>query len=59
MSKKESKKDAFDLEEALSKVEKPIFFVEGFKEHIENNNLKIKSEKEFEKLLNEFKELSL
>ena len=59
MTKKGESKEAFNLEEAYATIEKPIFFIEGFKAYIENNNLKVKSKKEFEKLLKEFKELSL
>lgn len=58
MTKKETKK-AFDLATALDNLELPNMFVEGFRAYIENNNLKVKSEKEFEKLLKEFGELSL
>ena len=58
MTKKE-KKEAFDINEAFADLELPRMFVDGFKAYIENNNLKPKSEKEFEKLLKEFGELSL
>jgi hypothetical protein len=58
MTKKETK-EAFDLNKALDEVQKPSFFVEGFKAYIENNNLKISNMKDFEKSLKEFGELSL
>ena len=59
--KKETKKenDAFNIEEALNNLEMPRMFVDGFKAYIQNNNLKFKSEKEFEKSLKEFGELQL
>ena len=59
--KKETKKekDAFNIEEALNNLEMPRMFVDGFKAYIQNNNLKLTSEKEFEKLLKEFGELQL
>ena len=59
--KKEIKKekDAFNIEEALNNLEMPRMFVDGFKAYIQNNNLKLTSEKEFEKLLKEFGELQL
>ena len=59
--KKETKQkdDAFDVNEALANLELPRMFVDGFKAYIENNNLKFKSEKEFEKSLKEFGELQL
>ena len=56
---KETKKEAFNLNEALDNLEIPHMLVVGFKCYIENNNLKFKSEKEFEKSLQEFKELKL
>ena len=59
MTKKKETKDAFDVNEALLKLELPKMFVDGFKAYIENNNLKFKSEKEFEKSLKEFGELKL
>lgn len=61
MTKKETKKekDAFNLDEALTNVELPKMFIDGFKAYIENNNLKINSQKEFEKSLKEFGELKL
>ena len=60
-TKKETKKekDAFNIEEALNNLEMPRMFVDGFKAYIQNNNLKLTSEKEFEKLLKEFGELQL
>ena len=60
-TKKETKKekDAFNIEEALNNLEMPKMFVDGFKAYIQNNNLKFKSEKEFEKSLKEFGELQL
>ena len=60
-TKKENKKekDAFNIEEALNNLEMPRMFVDGFKAYIQNNNLKLTSEKEFEKLLKEFGELQL
>lgn len=58
MTKKE-KNDAFDIEKALDELEHPKMLVDGFKAYIESNNLKVKSEKEFEKLFKEFGELSL
>lgn len=60
-TKKETKKekDAFNIEEALNNLEMPRMFVDGFKAYIQNNNLKFKSEKEFEKSLKEFGELQL
>ena len=59
--KKETKKekDAFNIEEALNNLEMPKMFVDGFKAYIQNNNLKLTSEKEFEKSLKEFGELQL
>lgn len=59
--KNETKKenDAFNIEEALDNLELPKMFVDGFRAYIENNNLKFKSEKEFEKSLKEFGELQL
>ena len=59
MTKKNEKKNAFDVNEALSNLELPRMFVEGFKAYIEDNNLKFKSDKEFEKSLKEFGELKL
>ncbi len=60
MTKKtEKKEDAFDVNEALTNLELPKCFVDGFKAYIEDNNLKFKSEKEFEKSLKEFGELKL
>ena len=60
-TKKETKKekDAFNIEEALNNLEMPRMFVDGFKAYIQNNNLKLTSEKEFEKSLKEFGELQL
>lgn len=60
-TKKETKKekDAFNIEEALNNLEMPKMFVDGFKAYIQNNNLKLTSEKEFEKSLKEFGELQL
>ena len=52
-------KDAFNIEEALNNLEMPKMFVDGFKAYIQNNNLKLTSEKEFEKSLKEFGELQL
>ena len=59
--KKETKKekDAFNIEEALNNLEMPRMFVDGFRAYIQNNNLKLTSEKEFEKSLKEFGELQL
>ena len=59
--KKETKKenDAFNIEEALDNLELPKMFVDGFRAYIKNNNLKLNSEKEFEKSLKEFGELQL
>ena len=60
--KKETKKeknDAFDVQQALTNLELPKMFVDGFKAYINNNNLEFKSEKEFEKSLKEFGELKL
>ena len=59
--KKETKKekDAFNIEEALNNLEMPRMFVDGFKAYIQNNNLKLTSETEFEKSLKEFGELQL
>ena len=59
MTKKKETKDAFDVHEALENLELPKMFVDGFKAYIENNNLKFKSDKEFEKSLKEFGELKL
>lgn len=59
MTKKNEKKNAFDVNEALSNLKLPRMFVEGFKAYIEDNNLKFKSDKEFEKSLKEFGELKL
>lgn len=59
MTKKNEKKNAFDVNEALSNLELPRMFVEGFKAYIEDNNLKFKNDKEFEKSLKEFGELKL
>lgn len=59
MTKKNEKKNAFDVNEALSNLELPRMFVEGFKAYIEDNKLKFKSDKEFEKSLKEFGELKL
>lgn len=56
---KETKKEAFNLEEALDELEIPNMLIVGFRAYIENNNLKFKSQKEFEKSLKEFKELKL
>ena len=53
------KEDAFNIEEALTNLEMPRMFVDGFKAYIQNNNLKLTSEKEFEKSLKEFGELQL
>lgn len=58
MTKKKNK-EAFNLEEAYDKLEIPNMLIEGFRAYIENNNLEIKSEKDFEKSLKEFKELKL
>lgn len=52
-------KDTFNIEEALNNLEMPKMFVDGFKAYIQNNNLKLTSEKEFEKSLKEFGELQL
>lgn len=59
MTKKKETKDAFNVDEALNNLELPKMFIDGFKAYIENNNLKFKSEKEFEKSLKEFGELKL
>ena len=53
------KEDAFNIEEVLKNLEMPRMFVDGFKAYIQNNNLKLTSEKEFEKSLKEFGELQL
>ena len=58
-NEKTKKEDAFDVNEALSNLELPRMFVEGFKAYIEDNNLKFKNDKEFEKSLKEFGELKL
>ena len=54
---KKNKDDAFNLDEAYDEIEMPVFFVDGFKAYIQNNNLEPKNKKEFEKLLKEFGEL--
>ena len=56
---KETKKEAFNLDEALENLEIPYMLIAGFKAYIESNNLKFKSQKEFEKSLQEFRELKL
>ena len=56
---KETKKEAFNLEEALNELTIPSMLVEGFRAYIENNNLKITSKTDFEKSLKKFKELKL
>ena len=56
---KETKKEAFDLDKSLSELEIPNMIIVGFRAYIETNNLKFKSQKEFEKSLKEFKELKL
>lgn len=59
MTKKNETKNAFDVNEALNNLELPRMFVEGFKAYIEDNKLKFKNDKEFEKSLKEFGELKL
>lgn len=56
---KKNEKDAFDINEALDGIMKPSFFVDGFKAYLDDNNLKPKDKKEFEKLLKEFGEMRL
>lgn len=60
-TKKETKtkKDAFNVDEALTNLEMSKMFVDGFKAYIQNNNLEFKSETEFKKSLKEFGELQL
>ena len=61
MTKKKEKetKEAFNLDEALNDLKIPNMLIEGFKAYITNNNLKFKNNKEFEKSLQEFRELKL
>lgn len=61
MTKKKEKetKVTFNLEEALNELELPNMLIVGFKCYIQNNNLKFKNNKDFEKALQEFKELKL
>jgi len=58
MTKKETK-EPFNLEEALMGLELPNMLIEGFKSYIDNNKIKIKTKKDFEKELKKFKELQL
>lgn len=59
MTKKKETKNDFDLNEALTNLELPKMFVDGFKAYIEDNKLEFKNTKEFEKSLKEFGELKL
>ena len=49
----------FNLEEELEKLEYPKMFIAGLKFHIESNKLAIKSKKELDKIIDEFKKLEI
>ena len=52
-------KMAFDLDKSLEELEYPAMFVAGLIYYINSNNLKIKSDKDFDKAVNEFKKLKV
>lgn len=47
---------AFDVEEAIEKLEKPRMWKAGFRFFIANNKISIKNQKEFDKKVKEFDE---
>lgn len=49
----------FDLEKELTELECPEMFKAGLKYYIQTKNSKIKSKKEFEKIIKEYSELSV
>ena len=49
----------FDLEKELTELEYPEMFKAGLKYYIQTKNSKIKSKKEFEKIIKEYSELSV
>ncbi len=49
----------FNLEEEIEKLEYPNMFLAGLKFHIKNNKLAIKSKKELDKIVDEFKKLEI
>lgn len=51
----------FDLEEELLELENnyPKMLIAGLRYHISKNDLKIKSKKELEKIVNDYKEIGL
>lgn len=49
----------FNLEEELEKLEYPNMFIAGLRYHIETNKLAIKSKKELEKIIEDFKKIEI
>ena len=49
----------FDLEKELKNLEYPNMFLAGLKYYIEKNKLVIKSKKELEKIIEEFKQIEI
>lgn len=49
----------FNLEEELEKLEYPRMFIAGLKYHIETNKLAVKSKKELNKIIEDFKKIEI
>lgn len=49
----------FDLEEEIQKLQEPRMLIAGLKYHIENNKIVIKSKKELDKVLEDFKKIEI
>ena len=50
---------AFDFEEAIRNYECPEMLKAGFRTYVKSNNLTIKSEKEFEKIITDFENFNI
>lgn len=61
MTKKENKKEetVFDYNTYLNNLETSNMLKKGLKEYITNNNIEIKTEKEFEKILKNYLNLNI
>ena len=57
--KKTEEKSSFDLEQALKDYVCPDMFKRGLEYYIKSNNLKIKSQKEFDKVVDKFSNLTM
>ena len=49
----------FDLDKELAELQYPRMFIAGLKFHIENNKIAIKSKKELDKVIEDFKKIEI